>query len=122
MREVSVFYSFDDKEFYDRDECEAYEREAMRHLRTVEACLAFYDKNDNRMFAPLTSNDVEEWIDWLEVAGDKADRILVTRLLPQDTVDFLKYQVGYCILPEDFDYQTGNFQYDWKRCRWVKVG
>lgn len=122
MREVSVFYSFDDREFFDRDECEDYEREAVRHLRTVEACYAFYDKKGDKMFAPLTSNDVEDWMNWLCVAGDDADRILVLQQLPQDTADFLREQVGYCILPEDFNYQTGDFQYNWKRCEWVKVG
>ena len=122
MREVSVFYSFDDREFFERDECEAYEREAMRHLRTVEACYAFYGKDGDRIFAPMTSNDVEEWMDWLYIAGDAADRILVSRQLPQDTADFLREQVGYCILPEDFNYSTGDFQYDWKRYEWVKVG
>lgn len=122
MREVSVFYSFDDKEFFDRGECETYEREAVRHLRTVEACYAFYGKEGNRLFAPLTSNDVEDWMDWLCVAGDSADRILVSRQLPNDTADFVREQVGYCILPEDFGNETGDFQYDWHQCEWVKVG
>ena len=122
MREVSVFYSFDDKEFFDRDECEAYEREAVRHLRIVEACYAFYDKKGDRLFAPLTSNDIEDWMDWLCVAGDSAERILVSQQLPNDTTDFVREQVGYCILPEDFNYQTGDFQYNWKRYEWVKVG
>jgi hypothetical protein len=121
MREVSVFYSFDDREFFDRAECEAYEREAMQHLRTVWACYAFYGRDGRRMFAPLTSNNIEDWMVWLCTVGDMADRILIIRQLPQDTVDFLRYQVGYCILPEDFDYLTGDFQYNWKRCEWVKV-
>lgn len=121
MREVSMFYSFDDKEFFDRDKCEAYEREAVRHLRTVEACYAFYDKEGNRLFAPLTSDDVEDWMDWLCVADDSADRILVSRQLPNDTVDFVREQVGYCILPEDFRNETGDFQYDWHQYKWVKV-
>lgn len=122
MREVSVFYSFDDKEFFDRDECEVYEREAVRHLRAVEACYAFYGKEGNRMFAPLNSDDVEEWMDWLCIVGDSAERILVTRQLPNDTANFVREQVGYCILPEDFGNETGDFQYDWHQCEWVKVG
>lgn len=122
MRKVSVFYSFDDKEFFDRDECEAYEREAVRHLRTVEACYAFYGKEGDRLFAPLRSDDVEDWMDWLYIAGDSAERIFVSRQLPNDTAYFVREQVGYCILPEDFNYQTGNFQYNWKCYKWVKVG
>jgi hypothetical protein len=122
MREVSVFYSFDDKEFFDRDECKAYEREAVRHLRTVEACYAFYDENGGRMLAPLRSEDVEDWMDWLYIAGDSAHRIFVSRQLPNDTADFVREQVGYCILPEDFGNETGDFQYDWNQNEWVKVG
>lgn len=122
MREVTRFYSFDDREFFDRDECETYEREAVRHLRTVEACYAFYSKEGKRMFAPLASEDADEWMDWLCAACEVSNRILVTRQLPNDTADFVREQVGYCILPEDFNNATGDFQYDWHQCEWVKVG
>lgn len=122
MREVSVFYSFDDREFFDRDECVEYEKNAMHHLRTVEACYAFYAKEGARLFAPLRSDDVEDWMDWLCVAGDSADRIVVSQKLPNDTAKFVREQTGYCILPEDFGYETGDFQYDWYQCEWVKVG
>jgi len=122
MREVTVFYSFDDREFFDREECKAYESKAVWHLRTVEACYAFYNKDGDRLFAPLTSDDVEDWMDWLCIAGDSAERIVISQQLPQDTAYFVREQVGYCILPEDFGNQTGNFQYDWNQNEWVKVG
>lgn len=122
MREISVFCSFDGREFYDRDECLAYEKDAMRHLRMIEACYAFYDKEGERFRAPLISNDVEDWINWLSDAGDSAEKILVSRQLPKDTANFVREQVGYCILPEDFGNQTGDFQYDWNTNEWVKVG
>lgn len=121
MREVTVFYSFDNREFYDRGECEAYEREAMRHLLVVNVCYAFY-KNGDRMFAPHTSNDIEDWMDWFCAACEVSNRIIVSRQLPNDTADFVREQVGYCILPEDFGNETGDFQYDWHKCEWVKVG
>lgn len=122
MREVKYYVAWDDSEFLDRDECEAYEREALRHLRTVEACYAFYDKKGDRLFAPLTSDDIEDWMDWLCMAGDSAERILVSRQLPNDTAYFVREQVGYCILPEDFGNETGDFQYDWSQNEWIKVG
>ena len=33
MREVTVFYAYDDTEFYDRDECEYYEGKAFDKLK-----------------------------------------------------------------------------------------
>ena len=121
MREVSVFYSFDDREFFDRDECLAYEKEAMRHLRVVDACYAFWNKEGDRISAPIASDDADDWMDWLGVAGDNAEMILVSKQLPNDTADFVREQVGFCILPEDFHNDTGMFKYDWKRLGWVKV-
>lgn len=122
MRKVEYWVAWDDSEFMTELECLDYEREALRHLRTVEACYAFYGSEGDRMFAPLRSDDVEDWMDWLCVVGDSAQRILVSQQLPNDTADFVRRQVGYCILPEDFGNETGDFQYDWKRLEWVKVG
>ena len=121
MREVSVFYSFDDHEFFDRDECLAYEKEAVHHLRTVETCYAFWGKDGNRIFAPIASDNADDWMDWLCLAGDSAEMILVLKQLPKDTTDFVREQVGYCIQPEDFHNDTGMFKYDWNHWKWVKV-
>lgn len=122
MREVTIFYSYDEMEFLDRDECEAYECKAMQHFRTVDACYAFYNKEGNRIFAPLGSDDANDWIKWLCEAGDSAEKVFISRQLPDDTASFIRYQVGYCIMPEDFGNETGDFQYDWIQWKWVKVG
>lgn len=41
MREVTVYYSYDDGEFYDRDECLAYEREALLSAWEIDGAYAF---------------------------------------------------------------------------------
>ena len=53
MREVTVYYSYDDKEFFDRDECLRYERQAVEAMMSVNDCYDFLIKISVVM-SPLT--------------------------------------------------------------------
>lgn len=121
MREVHVFYAYDDKEFFDREECLAYEREAMVNVREIANAYSFFDKDMNRIFAPHDSDDIEDWIDWLGIAGDECAYIHRFANLSHDAEMLYREMWGYCILNEDFDNELGFFKYDYNRDEWVKV-
>lgn len=123
MREVTLYYAWDDSEFYDRDECLRYEQQAVEAMMSVNDCYDFLTKDGGRYVAPdYRCENVEDWMNWLSDAAEHCDYIKVRHILPENAVRFIDREWGYCILPEDFGNETGDFQYDWHQCKWVKVG
>ena len=121
MREVSVFYAYDDTEFFDREECLEYEKNALDHLKEINEKYSFFDKNMNLYCAPLGSSDIDDWVDWLVAAGDKCEFIHREANLTVPAENIINNGWGCCILNEDFNYKTGWFQYDFHRNEWVKI-
>ena len=123
MREVRVFYTYDDKEFYNRDECIAYEENAVKLMEEINEKYSFFDENMNLLVAPLGSTDIEEWIDWLNIAADKCTFIHRTGDLSPNADKLSREICGYCINNSDFPYgeeNVGWFKYE--DYDWVKVG
>jgi len=123
MREVTVYYAYDDSEFEDRDECLRYERQAVEAMMSVNDCYDFFNKWGTRYSAPNSlCEDVEKWMDWLSDAAEHCEYIRVRHILPENAVWFIDREWGYCIAPEDFHNETGLFKYDDFKNEWVKVG
>lgn len=123
MREVCVFYAYDDKEFFNREECLAYETEAIKLMEEINDKYSFFDENMHLLVAPLGSTDIEEWIDWLNTAADKCTFIHRTGDLSINADKFSREICGYCINNSDFPYgeeNVGLFKYE--DYDWVKVG
>ena len=122
MREVHVFYAYDDKEFFDREECLAYEREALLSAWEIDGAYAFFDKDMNRILAPRDTKNIDDWINWLGIVGDSCVYVRRNANLSSKTEMFYREQWGYCILNEDFNNELGLFRYDWNKDIWIKVG
>ena len=58
MREVTMYYAFDDKEFDNYDACWEYENKAYGLMRSIESKYTFYDKNMKPICAPVLSSEV----------------------------------------------------------------
>ena len=122
MREVTMYYAYDDSEFDDRDECLAYERQAVEAMMSIDDCYDFLAKCGDRYIAPdYQCEDVEEWMDWLSDAAQHCEYIKVCHTLPKNAVRFIDREFGYCIAPEDFNNETGLFKYDYFKNEWIKV-
>ena len=74
------------------------------------------------MWIPLTIKTIEDWIDWLGIAGDECVYIHRFANLSHDAEMLYREMWGYCILNEDFDNELGFFKYDYNRDEWIKVG
>lgn len=123
MREVCVFYAYDDSEFFNREECLAYEAKALKLMEEVNDKYSFFDENMNLLAAPLGSTDIEEWIGWLNTAVYKCVFIHRTGDLSVNADKLCREVCGYCINNSDFPYgeeNIGLFKYE--HADWVKVG
>lgn len=121
MREVKYYVAWDDSEFETKKECLEYERKAIATMATVDECYTFFDKNGERMMAPI-SDVIEDWLNWLSIAADQCKWIRVHRPISKTATKFINREWGYCICPEDFESETGFFEYDYLKNEWVKVG
>ena len=123
MREVITYVAFDDQEFYNKEECLAYEEQAMNTLKEIHEKYSFYDKDMNVFVAPENSTDIDEWLWWVQTAADRCEFIYRKDNLSYDAEDFIDQQWGYSINNSDFPEKNyiGLFRYDGYECRWVKV-
>lgn len=121
MREVTMYYAFDDKEFDNYYACLVYENNAYMLMRGIEKKYSFYDKNMKEITAPFDSPKVEDWLTWLDNAYSDCTYIRKMGSLTDDEVEIIRENIGACIYNEDFSCAVGLFRYDTRTMEWVKV-
>lgn len=121
MREVTMYYAFDDKEFDNYEQCLRYENNAYMLMRSIEKKYSFYDKKMKEMTAPFDSHRVEDWLTWLDDAYSYCTYIKKMGSLTDDEVEIIRENIGACIFNEDFSCAVGLFRYDTRTMEWVKV-
>lgn len=114
MREVTVYYAYDDSEFDNREECEAYEGKAFDLLTEVFNSYKFFINNQEIL---IFLNDVEAGLYTLSKAFDKCDRISVIKPISDAALRFVDSQLGYVLPPN----ALGLYKYDTDEFEWVKV-
>lgn len=121
MREVTMYYAFDDKEFDNYDACWEYESKAHALMRSIESKYTFYDKNIKPICAPVLSPEVKDWLIWLDKAYSYSTYIKRTEDLTDEEAEIIRENIGACIYNEDFSCAVGLFRYDTRTMEWVKV-
>ncbi len=121
MREVTMYYAYDDKEFDNYAACLEYENKAYMLMRSIEKKYSFYYKNMKEIIAPYESPNVEDWLTWLDDAYSYCAYIRKMGSLTDDEVEIIRENIGACIYNEDFSCAVGLFRYDTSTMEWVKV-
>ena len=122
MREVTMYYAYDDKEFDNYAACLDYENKAYMLMRSIEKKYSFYDRDMEEMVAPLESPKVEDWLMWLDDAYSYCTYIRKTGSLTDEEAEIIRENIGSCIYNEDFSCAVGLFVWDTRVYKWVKVG
>lgn len=116
MREITTYVAYDDTEFNNREECEAYEDKAFDLLEEIFNAYDFFKENGQEIFIFL--NEVESGLKAFEWAWYNSVRIRVKHVLSNEAKDLIDYYFG-CIQPPD---EIGLYEYDWKNYEgWIKV-
>ena len=121
MREVTMYYAFDDKEFDNFYACLAYENNAYMLMRGIEKKYSFYDKNMKEITAPFDSPKVEDWLTWLDNAYSCCTYIRKMGSLTDDEAEIIRENIGACLYNEDFSCAVGLFEYNHRTGTWYKV-
>ena len=121
MREVTMYYAYDDKEFDNYEACLAYENKGYGLIRSIESKYTFYDKNMKPIYAPVLSPEIEDWLTWLDKAYGYCTYVKKTGSLTDDETEFIRENISACIYNEDFNCAVGLFRYDSRTMEWVKV-
>lgn len=116
MRTVSVYYAYDGTEFYDPEECKAYEDQAIYHINQWNRCCIFFDSNmDYMILAP--GLDIEKALDCFYEMLDKCAYIKINEKIPSDSFNFLTMTLDY-YLPDN---EVGLYKYDYDKGEWVRT-
>lgn len=121
MREVIMFYAYDDVEFFNREDCVEYEMKHLGYLKEVDCKYSFFDINMNLITSPIDSNDIGRWIEWLDEVILNCVFINRHYNLSEIACKFIDYEFGYPITNADFNNILGWFKYDNENNKWVKV-
>ena len=121
MREVSVFYSYDDREFFDRDECLEHEQNIFNIVKNISNKYSFFDKDMNIYMPPVNSEIIEDWVSWLSDSCEVCEYIYRDENLKEEEEHFMREEFGGRILNEDFENKIGWFKYNATWNEWEKV-
>lgn len=121
MREEVRYYAYDDTEFFDREECEAYEGHVYDMLTNVSEKCSFFDKDMNIFMPPNDSPDINDWMDFFDNAFNGSSIVHREENLTKEENSFMCYEFGYCFSNEDFNNETGWFRWDKDEIAWVKM-
>jgi len=121
MREVTMYYAYDDKEFDNYEACLVYENKGYGLMRSIEKKYSFYDRNMKEITAPFDSPNVEDWLTWLDDAYACCTYIRKTGSLTDDETELIRENIGACIYNEDFSCAVGLFEYNRYTNEWDKV-
>ena len=120
MREEVRYYAYDDTEFFDREECEAYEGHAYDIVTSISEKYSFFDKDMNIFMPPNDSPDVNDWMNFLDNANASSFVYREENLTDEEN-SFVRFEFGYCFYNEDFNNETGWFRWDDDE-GWIKMG
>lgn len=121
MREEVRYYAYDDTEFFDREECEAYEAHVYDILTIVSEKCTFFDKDMNVLMPPNDSPEINDWMDFFDNAFNKCSIVHREENLTDEENSLMRYEFGYCFNNEDFNNETGWFRWDKDEIEWVKM-
>lgn len=121
MREEVRYYAYDDTEFFDREECEAYEERVRNILISIIKKCSFFDKDMNIFLPPTGSSNINDWMNFLENAFNNSPIIHREENFTDEENTFLHYEFGYCFNNEEFNNETGWFRWDKGEIEWVKM-
>ena len=121
MREEVRYYAYDDTEFFDREECEAYEGHIYDMLTSVSEKCSFFDKDMNIFMPPNDSPDINDWMNFFDNAFNECGIVHREENLTDEENSFMRYEFGYCFNNEDFNNETGWFRWDKDEIEWVKM-
>lgn len=115
MREITVYIAWDDKEFTNKSECEAYEEHTREMIHQLEQSLTMYDKDNNKI-EWNQETDLEAWNNWFEDTFGHCENIELHQALSEEVETYLRYNFGY----EINQFKPGKYHYDWNVYEWVK--
>lgn len=121
MREEIRYYAYDDTEFFDRAECEAYETNVYNMLTSVSEKCSFFDKDMNIFMPPNDSSNVNDWLNFFDNAFNGSSIVHREENLTNEENSFMQCEFGYCFSNEDFSNETGWFRWDRDEIEWVKM-
>lgn len=121
MREEVRYYAYDDTEFFDREECEAYENNVYNMLTIIGKKYSFFDKDMNIFLPPTDSTDIDDWMNFFDDAFNGSSIVHREENLTNEENSFMRHEFGYCFSNEDFDNETGWFRWDKDEIEWVKM-
>ena len=121
MHEEVRYYAYDNTEFFDREECEAYENHIYDMLTSVSEKCSFFDKDMNVFMPPNGSHDIEDWLNFFDNAFNGCVFIYREENLTNEVNSFMRFEFGYCFNNEDFNNETGWFRWDTDEIEWVKM-
>lgn len=115
MREIITYVAYDDTEFDNREECEEYENTAFNLLEEIFNTYEFFLDNGQEIHIFL--NDIEAGMYVFDYAWKKSKSIRVKRTLSDTANEFIYINFGHDMPPNEL----GLYEYNFKKCCWVKV-
>lgn len=113
MKTVTVYYAFDDTDFYVEEECREYEEEWLNAFREIRECYAFFDKDMNTLVC--AGDELENLMEWIEKGYDNSSYLYIKKVPSVGAARKIDYYYGYVFPDKTGFYRADNEEGNWKR-------
>ena len=113
MKTVTVYYAFDDTDFYVEEECREYEEEWLNAFREIRECYDFFDKDMNTLVC--AGDELEDLMEWIEKGYDNSSYLYIKKIPSVGTARRIDYYYGYIFPDKVGFYRADNEEGIWKR-------
>ena len=114
MRECAMYFAYDGTEFFDRVECEEYEKDAMDRMDEIDETYEFLDEDKKPI--EVKASVLEERLDGFNSAWNDCAFVIVKKAATERVMDFVYDFFGF-FLPEE----AGTYRYWYNGEEWHKV-
>ena len=112
MKKIIIYRSFDGEDFYTEEDCREYEVDALKLAREFVSKVLFFNEG-RKNTQPPTSDNVDEYIDFVEREYDDSFYMEITDKLSVDAENFMDGYLGL-YLPDC----VGSYKYDFITHEW----
>lgn len=114
MKLITIYETFDDKQFPTLEEALHYEYEARKIVNFIRNEVLFLDDR-NPIVIPEKENLWEQFYE-IEKAYDDCAFLKISKEIPEDIINYLSSEIGI-----ELPTETGLYNYDWDT-EWTKIG
>ena len=118
MTKITVYYAYDETEFYNEEECQEYEAKAFEYLYEIKDNWTLFDKDFNKLEVYIDKDINITLEEFSRIWDIPMQYVKINKPLSNNAYAFILNYYGYSCPPNE----VGLYRYNFSEVHWEKIG